>query len=323
MRKLLIYSMAAVLIPLSFSGPARTQEKVLKAVSSLPKNHPLAVMTVEWVKRINEYCLGELRIEYLEGLDVIPRREQMETLRKGAVQVAFSDTSDYQSILPEAVAFTLSKLTPWEERRPGGFYDFMVERHERINTVYLGRWLHGPYYLWLKDPVNAPKDLRGRKIRTVPLYDRFMRALETIPIPITLIETHAALQSGTVEGAAWTIMGTRQLRWTDICKSVIDHPFYNQNRTILMNLDTWKSFPQSLQEKIRNITAWFEPYMVGYFDRAIATEWEEVEKTGVKRIRFSPSDAKSYVDRAYEAEWEALEEKVPDLTPLLRKLAEF
>jgi len=299
------------------------QEKVLKAVSSLPKNHPLAVMTMEWVKRINEYCLGELRIEYLEGPEVIPRQEQLETLRKGTVQVVFSDTSDYQSILPEAVAFTLSKLTPWEERRPGGVYDFMVERHKRINTVYLGRWLHGPYYLWLKDPVNEPKDLKGRKIRTVPLYDRFMRALETIPIPITLIETHAALQRGAVEGIAWTIMGPRQLRWTDFCKSVIDHPFYSQNRTILMNLDTWKSLPQSLQEKIRNITAWFEPYMVGYFDRAIATEWEEVEKTGVKRIRFSPSDAKSYIDTAYEVEWEALEEKVPDLAPLLRKLAEF
>ncbi|NIO03279.1 MAG: hypothetical protein GTN74_01335 [Proteobacteria bacterium] len=323
MRKILLCMTAIAMLCPSPFDKAVAAEIELKAVSSLPKNHPLAVMTVEWVKRINEYALGELRVEYLGGPEVISRQKQFQALRTGTVQVAFSEATDYGSILPETAAFTLSRLTPWEERRPGGFYDFMVERHKKINAVYLGRWLHGPYYLWLKDPVKTPKDLKGRKIRTMALYERFMRALETIPMPVALIETQAALERSTVEGTVWTIMGVRQLRWAEVCKSVIDHPFYGQNRTILINLDTWNSFPQSLQEKVRNITAWFEPYMVGYFDRAIATEWEEMKKMGVEKIRFSPSDARSYVDIAYEVEWKALQEKVPDLAPLLRKLAEY
>ncbi len=323
MKRLLICILTVALL-LAFSlHTAMAKEKELKAVCSLPKNHPLAAMTVEWVNRITDYCQGELRIKYLGGSEVIPPLEQVEALRKGVVQVTFSPTAYYQSIFPEGVAFTLSKLTPWEERRPGGFYDFMVERHQKIGVMYLGRWLHSPFYLWLKDPVKNPKDLDGRKLRTTALYDRFMKALGAVPVTISPSETYTALDRGTVEGAGGPLLDVRQLGWTELCKYVIDHPFYNQNRTILMNLDSWNSLPHDLQEKIQNLTAWFEPYMVGYFDSAMVTEWKEVEKTGMNKIHFAPSDVKFYLDTAYGVEWKALEEKVPDLVPRLKKLTEY
>ena len=323
MRRVLVcVVVASVLTVCCFSG-ALAKEIELKAVCFLPKNHPLAAMTLEWAKRINEYCLGEVRVNYLGGSEVIPRLEQVEALRKGVVHVTFSPTAYYQSIFPEGVAFTLSKLTPWEERRPGGFYDFMAERHKEIGVRYLGRWLHGPFYLWLKEPVKTPADLKGRKLRTTALYDRFMKVLDTVPVTISPSETYTALERGTVEGAGWPLLGVRELGWTEVCKYVIDHPFYNQNCTILINLDVWNSLPHSLREKIQNLTAWFEPYMVGYFDKAIEMEWKEIEKTGMQKITFSATDAKLYLDTAYEVEWEALKKKVPDLVPLLRKLTDF
>jgi TRAP-type C4-dicarboxylate transport system substrate-binding protein len=323
MTRFFTYTLAVALLVIFSFGSTAARETELKAVCFLPKNHPLAAMTVEWVSRINTYCHGELRIQYIGGSEVIPRLEQVEALRKAVVQVTFSPTAYYQSILPEGVAFTLSKLTPWEERMPEGFYDFMVERHKGINAMYLGRWLHGPFYLWLRDPVKTPRDLKGRKLRTTVLYDRFMKALETVPVTISPSETYTALERGTVEGAGWPLLGVRQLGWIEICKYVIDHPFYNQNCTILMNLDIWNGLSESLQEKVKSITAWFEPYMVGYFDRAMEVEWKELENAGLKRIHFSSSDAKFYLDTAYEVEWKALEEKVPDLVPVLRKLTEY
>jgi TRAP-type C4-dicarboxylate transport system substrate-binding protein len=323
MRRLLIYTFILVVLFFFSFQTATARERELKAVCFLPRNHPLAAMTVEWVKRINEYCRGELRINYLGGPEVISPLDQVEALRKGIVQVTFNPTAYYQSIFPEGVAFTLSKLTPWEERRPGGFYDFMVSRHKRINAMYLGRCMHSPFYLWLKEPVRTPADLNGRRLRTTALYDRFMRAVGAIPVSISMTETYTALKQGTVEGTGWPLMGARYLGWTEICKYIIDHPFYNQNITILMNYSSWLRLPRALQEKIQNLTAWYEPYMVGYFDSSIATEWKEVQKIGVKRIRFSSPDAKLYLDAAYDAEWRALEEKVPDLVPHLRRVTGY
>jgi len=41
---------------------------------------------------------------------------------------------------------------------------------------------------------------------------------------------------------------------------------------------------------------------------------------GIKRIKFSPEDTKTYLDAAYNAEWEDLEKKVPDLVPTMKRL---
>ncbi|MBW1997052.1 MAG: TRAP transporter substrate-binding protein DctP [Deltaproteobacteria bacterium] len=322
MKKTLAFIGISLLMVIFTLQVANAAPKKLKAVCFLPKNHPLAAMTIEWVKRINEACKGELEIQYMGGPEVIPGLEQVEALRKGVIQVTFNVAAYYQSIFPEGVAFTLSKLTPWEERKPGGFYDLMVERHKRINVMYLGRWLHGPFYIWLKDPVSKLDDMKGRKLRTTALYDRFMKALGAVPVTISMSETYTALERGTVVGTGWPLMGPRQLGWTEVLKYIIDHPFYNQNAAILMNLGVWNDLSSSLQEKIKEVTTWFEPYMVGFFDSAIMTEWKALEKAGVKRVKLSPREAKVYLDKAYEVEWKALEKKIPDLVPALKRVTQ-
>ena len=322
MKRTAIFALLIVLVAVFSFQVAEAKTKQVKAICFLPKNHPLAAMTVEWVNRINAKCAGEFEIKYMGGPEVIPGLEQVEALRKGVVQITFSPTAYYQSILPEGVAFTLSKLTPWEERKPGGFYDLMAEQHKKIDVKYIGRWLHGPFYLWLKNPVTSLADLKGRKLRTTALYDRFMKAIGAVPVTVSMSETYTALERGTVVGTGWPLMGPRQLGWTEVCKYIIDHSFYNQNCTILMNLDTWNSLPKTLQDKITEITTWFEPYMVGFFDSAIKSEWKAVEKAGVKRIQFTGNEVKEYLDKAYEVEWKALETKIPDLVPKLRKVTQ-
>lgn len=302
---------------------AIAKEAKMKAVGFLPKNHPYLAMAAEWVKRVNEACKGELNINFVGGPEVIPGLEQVEALRKGVVQVTFNVTAYYGARMPAGGAFALSKLTPWDERRPGGFYDFFVKQHkEKVNAMYLGQWLHSPFYFWLKDPLKTPQGLKGRKLRTTALYDRFMKALGAVPVTVNVPEVYTALKRGMVEGSGWPLLGPRQLGWTEVVKYVIDHPFFNTNSTILMNLDSWNSLPSSVQAKVRGITIKFEPDMYAYFEDAMKKEWDELEKIGVKRIRFSAADAKYYLDTAYEVEWKALEKKVPELVSTLRKLTE-
>ncbi|MBW2058538.1 MAG: hypothetical protein JRJ26_13680 [Deltaproteobacteria bacterium] len=321
MKKGVIWVLALLFV-LSL-GPALAGEKELKAVCFLSKKDPMAAMTVEWVKRINEYCRGELRIQYGEGPQGVSAFDEVEALRKGAFQVAFSSTGRYESIFPEGAAFSLSRLAPWEERRPGGFYDFMVERHREIKVMYLGRWLHGSIYLWLKKPVTGRRELKGRRLGTGPGYDRFLKALGAVPVKVSPTGSSGAQEGGSLEGLVSPVLGVRRSGWIETCRYAIDHPLYNQSCTILMNLDTWNGFPLALQERIQNLTAWFEPYMVGYFDSAEKMEWGELEKAGIDRIHFSPSDARAYVDTAYRVEWKALEDRLPDLAPRLKELTEY
>jgi len=44
------------------------------------------------------------------------------------VDIVFTPSGDYQDQLPTSPVFTLSKISPSEERK-SGFTDFMVEEH--------------------------------------------------------------------------------------------------------------------------------------------------------------------------------------------------
>jgi TRAP-type C4-dicarboxylate transport system substrate-binding protein len=245
--------------------------------------------------------------------------EQIEAIRNNVVQLGFVPTAYYQSLMPEGQAFSLLRLNPMQLRE-SGFHEFMVDRHERIGVRYLGMWVWTSFYLWSKKPVENMDGLKGLKMRTSALYDRFMKALGIVPVTISSSDTYTALERGTVDGFGWLLLGPRQMGWIETTKYIIDHPFFTMNTVIDMNLSTWNKLPEAVQSKIIKITKAFEPDMVARFDEMTSNEWGKLEAAGVKKIHFSPEEAKKYTNLAYEVEWEALKEKVPDLVPRLKRL---
>lgn len=322
MRKFVTFFIVAlVVVCFGFQTSASAKPQVLKAVSFLPKDHPLCKMIHVWVDRVNKACKGEVEIDWVGGGEVIPGFDQAEALRNNTVQVIFTPTAYYAPLAPEVNAFTLSKLSMEEERKPGGFYDFMVDRHKKLGMMYIGTWLYDPFYLRINKPAKNLEDLKGIKMRTSALYDRFMKKLGMVPVTVKFGETYTALERGLVQGFGFATLGPRDWGWLKHCKYIIDIPFYTrQNTLILMNLDVWNGLGKDVQKKIMDITVAFEPEMREYFKEQIVKEWKKYDEMGVERITFSDAENKKYYDAAYEAEWEDLNKKVPDLVPTLKKL---
>lgn len=324
MKKFIFYSLIITFMTvfcLGINSTVMAKPKTMKAVSFLPKDHPLCKMIHVWVDRVNNQCKDAVKIDWVGGGEVIPGFDQAEALRNNTVQVIFNPTAYYAPLAPEVNAFTLSKLSMAEERKPGGFYDFMVERHKKIGMRYIGTWLYDPFYLRVNKPVQTLEDLKGIKMRTSALYDRFMKKLGMIPVTVKFGETFTALERGLVQGFGFATLGPRDWGWLKNCKYIIDIPFYTrQNVLILMNLDVWNGLDKKVQDKIMDITIKFEPEMEAYFKKQLKEEWKKYDEIGIKRIKFTPAENKKYYDAAYEAEWEDLSKKVPDLVPTLKKL---
>lgn len=315
--RVLVATAAALLLAL----PAAAQEVTLRAVGFIPKTHPLMAQTQVWVNKVNDALKGKLRVNYVGGPEVIPGLQQADAVGKGVIDIAFNPTAYYQSTFPEGGALILSRKSVSEERAPGGLYDFMVKRHERINVRYIGRALWSPFYLWTSAKVTSIDGLKGRKMRTSALYDRFMQALGIVPVTIPEGDTYTALEGGTVAGFGWPMAGPRERGWIKTTKYLIDLPFYASNNiVIIMNLDRWKSLPEDVRKEIERVTAEFEPKMVEHYRKAEAEEWALLEKAGVQKIRFSEAENKRYIDTAYKVEWDNLATKVPDIVGELRKL---
>ncbi len=312
---------AAVSLSLLAAGAARA-EVTLRAVGFIPKNHPLLAQAQAWVNEVNTALNGKLRINYVGGAEVIPAFQQAGAVGKGVVDIAFNPTAFYQSTFPEAAAFVLSRKSVTEERAPGGFRDHMVAQHERLNLRYVGRALWSPFYFWTAKPADTLASLSGRKLRTSALYDRFMRAVNVVPVTIPEGDTYTALEGGTVDGFGWPLAGPRERGWTKIARHVIDLPFFGSNNVvIIMNLDKWKALPPDVREAVDRITAAFEPKMVEHYRKAEAAEWAELDKLGVVRTKFrDEADNRRFVDTAYEVEWKNLEAKIPAGVAELRRL---
>ncbi|MBW2015979.1 MAG: TRAP transporter substrate-binding protein DctP [Deltaproteobacteria bacterium] len=320
-RLVIFFFLAMTLSCFLIQGPVLAKPQTLKAVSFLPKDHPLCAMIHVWVDRVNEQCGDKIKIDWVGGPEVIGGFDQAQALRLKTVHLIFNPAAYYAPLAPEVNAFQLSKLTMAEERKPGGFYDFMVERHKKIGMMYIGTWLYDPFYLRINKEIKSIKELKGVKMRTSALYDRFMKKLGIIPVTVKFGETFTALERGLVDGFGFATLGPADWGWLEHCKYIIDIPFYTrQNTLILMNLEVWNGLDKDLQEKIMDITIKFEPEMVAYFKKKIDKEWERYAKMGIKKIHFSPEEEKQYLDAAYNAEWEDLEKKVPDLVPTLKKL---
>lgn len=318
MRK---YGVTGVVIAAALWVASAHAEESMRAVSFIPKNHPVMAQANVWVKTINETLPGKFKINYVGGPEVIGRYQQQNALRTGVLDMTLSTTADFQDELPEVSTFTLSKIGPAEERK-SGFYDSMVRSFEKMNARYIGRLQYGSFYMWTKKKPEQLADLQGLKMRTGSLYDKMMRELGMVPVTINQPEVYTALEGGTVDGLAWPVFGVRSIGWTRHVKNVIDLPFYSASNVIaLMNLDKWKKLPGDVQKAILDTTANFEPKMVTYFQEEEKKEWKELDKV-VTRVRFSEPDNKKYLDTAYEVEWAAIAKRVsPEMLARLRKVS--
>lgn len=316
---LIVVFMFTLCLLMNSTVMAKSQE--LKAVSFLPKDHPLCKMAQVWVDRVNDEFSGDVNIDWLGGGEVIPGFDQAQALQNNIVQIIFNPTAYYAPLAPEMNAFSLSKLSMSEERKPGGFYEYMDERHKKIGMKYIGSWMYDPFYLRVNRPVKNLEDLKGIKMRTSALYDRFMKKLGIIPVTVKFGDTFTSLERGLVQGFGFATLGPRDWGWLKNCKYIIDIPFYTRtNSLILMNRGVWDGLDKSIQDKIMDITIKFESEMEAYFKKELIKEWKEYDKLGIKRIKFTPAENEKYYKAAYEAEWEDLAQKVPALVPDLKRL---
>ena len=301
---------------------AASAETTMKAVAFIPKNHPVMIGSIMWTDEINAALKGELKINYVGGPEIVPRFDQHEAVKNGVLDMAFIVGADLQDRVPEAMGMVLSRLDPSQERASGFFEYIDGLFQERMNTKLLGRVQMSPFYLWVNKEPKSLADLKGLKMRTGSLYDRLMREFGMIPVNMNSPEVYTALERGVVDGLGWPTSGIVQRGWAKHTKWVIDLPFFEwSNLYATMNLDKWKALSPAAQKKIMDVTVAFEPKMVAHYRAGIAQDWKDLDKAGVKRVKFSAAENKRFTDAAYNLEWTALEKRIgADKTSRLKKL---
>ncbi|PIX19007.1 MAG: hypothetical protein COZ70_11295 [Deltaproteobacteria bacterium CG_4_8_14_3_um_filter_51_11] len=313
----LLVLLAAVLMVV----PAHAKDPVkLKMVTFLPKGDVNMTAWMAFIEDVNNKAKGDLEIVFTGGPEAIPGFKQFEALRNGVVDVIYGCESYYGREVSGAAYTHLTRLDPIKERQTG-YYEFRKEMLKKHNIYYLGRAEFGVWFqIFTNKAVKRPQELKGQKIRVSGTYEPFVKKLGAVPVTIPGGEIYTALERGTIDGYAWSALGNVQSGWAEVCKYILEPRIYEMNIEALFNLKSWEKLSPDLQKLLTDCMIENEKKSVKVMNDISEKEFADMQKKGMKVIKFSPKDTKWYIDTAYEAGWEEVIKQNPALGSQLRKM---
>jgi len=293
----------------------------LSIVSFLPENHQFTRDIIPlWIERVEEGTEGAIELEWNAGPESIPTPEQFDAVSNGIVDVGFNTSSFYGHLMPETLSLHMSPYTPQEERE-NGYFEYLNERYNEQNQVYLGRFLGpNPFYFWTNEKLETLSDFEGLKIRSNPTYHEILQALNANPVDVLPGEVYTSLERNMVDGFGFPLLGPYEDGWTEVTQYLIDEPFLNQNGTILINKGAFESLSKEIQEKLISITADFEEEMYEHFNKENEKTWKLLEEEGIETIKLKDEDSKEFQEIVHDVYWTMLEREAPVQIDKLKSL---
>ena len=305
------------------SGPVKAETVSLKAVTGWPKTaseyKAFTIFTDLVDQMVAKKYPGELKIQFIGGPEAVKTPDQVQACQRGMVDMVFTTSAYYVSVLPDVDAVKLSVFTPSEERAKGA-WAYINQLHEKIGLYYLARLgLGTQFHLYLEKPIKTA-DLKGFNIRVSPMYLQMIKGLGGNPIVIPPTEVYSALERNVVDGYCWPSVGIRDWGWDKQTKYVVDPGFYQVPNPLLMNLNTWNKLPQKLQTLLTDAAIEAEKKVVADFDELAKLERPILLKGGIQVITLPPAESEKYLKVAYDEGWKDVVEKCPATGPKLREL---
>ena len=293
----------------------------MKAVQFINIGNPGEAGLHLLIDMINKGAKGELVIKIAGGPETIPGRQQPEAVRTGAVDMAFVPAPWYKSMVPIAGLMNLRLLEPWEERKTG-LYDFVVEEHKKAGLRYIGNGhCLGTFHLFSKEPITSLDGLKGKRFRHSPAYP-FFKALGLKPITAAHSEIYSGLERNVFDGLGTNDNSFVSLHLYEVCKYIVGPSFFRHTTaSIIMNPRKFNSLPKHLQELVLDSMKKAEPLIKEKENEIEANNWKAMEANGMKHIKWSPEDNKTFMDIVTQVTWKVEGKKLkPGMVDKMKKM---
>ena len=305
-------------------GSVKAETVTLKAVAGWPKTaseyKAFSTFTDLVEQMVAKKYPGELKIQFIGGPEAVKTMDQVQACQRGMVDMVFTTSAYYVSVLPEVDALKLSNFTPSEERKSGA-WAYVNDLHEKkIGIYYLARLGLGiKFHLYLKKPIKSA-DLKGLNIRVSPMYLQAIKGLGGNPVNIVPTEVYVALERNVVDGYCWPSVGIRDWGWQKHTQYVVDPGFYNVPNPLLINLKTWNQLPPKLRYLLTEAALEAEKKVTALFDDLAKQERPGLLKEGIQVIDLPPAEKEKFLKVAYDEGWKGVMGKNPQVGAKLKEL---
>ena len=264
------------------------------------------VYYAEWIERATS---GRLVIDLAPAGAIVPVVDTFAAIERGALDFTGLYYAGYHTgVMPEANV-EIGLPFAWENRTEAwdGFYnwgiaDILREAYAEHNT-WAAFWGQGAlYHFTTTFPVPGPEAIKGKKIRALGIYGKYVEKLGGSAVVIPFGELYMGAKLGTIDGA---ICGSGALEDAALKEVFVNYVVEPNPNTIgadfLFNMDSLNALPDDIRDIIVTDTAFImQGYLMNYSFNEYYTlikttregytqpvKWSEEDIAKVRKIGFA------------------------------------
>ncbi len=296
-----LLSVPFMTLTLTPMAPASAAEVVLKGISAWPKSFPLTAGDfLPFIEEANKRGKGHFKIKHIGGPEISKAPAQSKGFKSGLYDLMHTAASYHRGVVPEVDALSATQLKPWDARKNGGMKALNSAISKRLNGIMLAHTATSVsfnLYLRKKPEINADGvvSLKGFKMRSVPVYDAFLKSLGATTITVQVPEIYNALERGLVDGIPFPNLWTRKFGWNKFTKYTVFPSFYQLEPSIFIGNKALAKLSAKGREIMLQVGEDWELMSWGIWAPQIAKEREIYKKAGTKEIILTGAGARKYL----------------------------
>lgn len=256
------------------------------------------------------------------GPDAVSPLEQLEPLQAGVFDLLFTHPAYHAGTTTVGLAIDAVAGDP-QKRREEGVIDFIDQHYQSLGVKLLAAPLTGSkgFRFYLKEPVTGKPGLDGRKIRGTVSYHPMIEALGGSGVVMGGGDVYSALQTGVVDGAAFSLIGVTDFKWNEVADYMAEPVFGQVGMMIFMNLESWNALSADEQAAMDRAAKRLELLTKDQIDKLAAKEKETLLNLGMELTSFSDEEALMFDQLWANGVWSIAEKSDPANIKALRAIA--
>ena len=266
---------------------------------------------------------GELEIEYAGGSDVIGGFDAPEAIANGVFDMSHSANSYFAGAMPSSISLASGNASVEQLRNTGVLSAYAEILMKQRGVMFLGVPLSGVGYVFqVRFRPNNLSSFKGKKIRSIPLYDPILESMGAIPVTTSPAEAYTSMERGVVDGLGWPDIGLLDFKFYEQAKYILAPTFYQLRTATLMNPRSFKKLPASLQGVLVEACRSADAIGAKWAKEKRDAEHAEMGNRGVEIVSLSNSEAKSFINLTEEKLWSKIISLDSTEGPRMKKLFE-
>jgi TRAP-type C4-dicarboxylate transport system substrate-binding protein len=264
---------------------------------------------------------GDLEIEYAGGSDVVGGFDAPEAIANGVFDMSHSANAYFAGAVPSSISLASGNATKEELQEAGvldAYADIVMQQR---GVKVLGMPLSGVgYVLQVRGKPSELSYFKGKKIRSIPLYDPILEALGATPVTTSPAEAYTSMERGVVDGLGWPDIGLLDFKFYEQAKFVMLPDFYQLRTVTLINPNSFNGLPEELQGVLTEASASADAIGAKWAKEKRDAEHKEMEAAGVEFVSLSDAEGTEFRALTEEKLWANISSNAPEDAARLKPL---